>query len=63
MNRTTQSEFWTGQPVELETLWTLSKKNTGVGDADIDGWEEDARALGIADEMIASMRKMLRRTH
>jgi hypothetical protein len=25
MNTTHQREFWTGQPVELETMWILSK--------------------------------------
>jgi hypothetical protein len=26
MDTTPQREFWTGQPVELETVWTLSKR-------------------------------------
>ena len=26
MNSTPQREFWNGQPVQLQTLWTLSKR-------------------------------------
>ena len=51
----------------VEGLLNLCLRQTtakgGVSDAEIEAWEEDARALGIHDHMIAYMRKMLRKVH